>query len=375
MAAQTLNQPVTAMSDAQKTARIKQVVIQAGQDLRARHPWLRHQDAIGALIMLFSLGGMIGTGYLYFLGTIAWYVCVPAVALFASFIHELEHDLIHQMYFRKRPAINRLMLIVGWIARPSTVNPLIRRKLHLHHHKHSGTETDLEERGITNGEPWSFKRLLMTGDNMLAVYLRPRLTLHMVRAFIRAQKPADGREFKALAREQRLAYFPLATVYYFAWHGWLAFHAVALAAAMIGSPLSLSAGAQSLVNGLDFLAVTLMLPSFLRTFCLHFVSSNMHYYGDVEDQNTMQQTQVLNPWWLLPMQVFCFNFGSTHAIHHFVVKEPFYIRQWTAPVAHRVMREMGVRFNDLGSFRRANRFASAPAAQAGGAAVMTADAA
>ncbi|MNP84292.1 hypothetical protein D3C76_1835430 [compost metagenome] len=28
----------------------------------------------------------------------------------------------------------------------------------------------------------------------------------------------------------------------------------------------------------------------------------------------------------------------------------------TVPVAHKVMREMGVRFNDFGTFGRANRF-------------------
>ncbi|MNI88316.1 hypothetical protein D3C73_1456050 [compost metagenome] len=39
-----------------------------------------------------------------------------------------------------------------------------------------------------------------------------------------------------------------------------------------------------------------------------------------------------------------------------MVKEPFYIRQLTVPVAHKVMREMGVRFNDFGTFARANRF-------------------
>lgn len=102
-------------------------------------------------------------------------------------------------------------------------------------------------------------------------------------------------------------------------------------------------------------------PNLLRSFCLHFVSSNMHYFGDVEDGNVIQQTQVLNPWWLLPVQLFCFSFGSTHAIHHFVVKEPFYLRQWTARQAHAVMREMGVRFNDFGTFRRANRWTAAAA--------------
>jgi hypothetical protein len=90
----------------------------------------------------------------------------------------------------------------------------------------------------------------------------------------------------------------------------------------------------------------------------------MHYYGDVEPGNVIQQTQVLNPWWMWPLQAFCFNFGSTHGIHHFVVKEPFYIRQMTVSVAHKVMREMGVRFNDFGTFGRANRFVRKEATEA-----------
>ncbi len=358
MSAHEQNRSVENLTDAEKTARIREVINRAGQDLRARHPWLRHQDAIGVAIMTGSLAGMIGSAWLYATGAIAWWLCVPLVALFASFIHELEHDLIHLMYFRKRPGLNRLMLIIGWIARPSTINPLVRRRLHLHHHKHSGTESDLEERGITNGEPWSLRRLLMTGDNMLAIYLRPLTTFRMVRAFIAAQKPGDENEKRRLIREQRRGYFPLGNLYYLAWHGWLIWHAVLLTGGLFGADLSPDGWAASLLTGLDFLAVTLMLPSFLRTFCLHFISSNMHYYGDVEDGNIMQQTQVLNAWWLAPFHLFCFNFGATHAIHHFVVKEPFYIRQWTAPEAHRVMREMGVRFNDFGSLRRANRYRS-----------------
>ena len=37
------------------------------------------------------------------------------------------------------------------------------------------------------------------------------------------------------------------------------------------------------------------------------------------------------------------------------------MRQWTAREAHAVMREMGVRFNDFGTFRRANRWTAAAA--------------
>ena len=65
---------------------------------------------------------------------------------------------------------------------------------------------------------------------------------------------------------------------------------------------------------------------------------------------------VLTVWWTYPFQLFCFFFGWTHAIHHFVVNETFYIRHFARKKAHEVMRKHGVRFNDLGTFRRANRY-------------------
>lgn len=348
--------PTAALTDGQKAEHIKSVVLAAGVALRERHPWLRHQDAIGATIMAVSLLGMIASGTLYVQGMIAWWLCVPLTALFASFIHELEHDLIHLMYFRKTPRANDLMLLLGWLARASTVSPFVRRKLHLHHHKFSGTESDLEERGITNGERWGLRRFLMTGDNMLAVYLRPVTMVQATKAYIKSQKPASKAEARAMGRQQLHAYFPIGNAYYLMFHTWVVSHAALFALAAAGVAVTLPGWAQNGLHFLDVFGVVYALPSLLRTFCLHFISSNMHYYGDVEARNVMQQCQVLNPWWLMPMQLFCFNFGSTHAIHHFAVKEPFYIRQWNAGVAHRVMREMGVRFNDFGTFRRANRF-------------------
>lgn len=347
---------VQSMTDEQKTEHIKRVVLQAGVDLRERHPLLKHQDAIGASIMAFALLGMISSGVLYVQGYIAWWVCVPVTALFASLIHELEHDLIHLMYFRKTPWANNLMLSLGWLARASTVNPFVRRKLHMHHHKYSGTESDLEERGITNGERWGFRRLLMLGDNMLAVYLRPKTMVKATRAYVRSQNPPTKAAAKAMGKEQMRAYFPLGNIYYLLFHTWVATHAVLLLAPFLGFSLSLPSPLQTALTGLDVFAVVYMLPALLRTFCLHFVSSNMHYYGDVEAKNVMQQCQVLNVWWMAPFNLFCFNFGSTHAIHHFVVKEPFYVRQLTAAKAHAVMREMGVRFNDIGTFARNNRW-------------------
>ena len=102
------------------------------------------------------------------------------------------------------------------------------------------------------------------------------------------------------------------------------------------------------------MVVVLVAPNVLRSFCLNFVTSYMHYYGGVS--TLMQQTQILRPWFLLPMQLFCFNFGSTHAIHHFVVSQPFYLRQMVARAAHEAMRANGVRYNDFSTFESGNRY-------------------
>ena len=331
------------LTDDQRTERIRAVVTRAGEELRERHPILRRQDAIGAGILVFSLAGMIACAWLYGAGVLPAWACIPLVAILASFTHELEHDLIHYLYFRNRPVPHNLMLALAWLARPSTINPWIRRHLHFHHHKHSGTATDREERGITNGEPWSLLRAIMLGDLVIAI---------LVRVF----RMPTFRDGLRLLLRGLAAMFPLAWIHYALWYWWLGFHGADVVASSLGSPIAWSADTLAAMRVVDFLFVVLVAPNMLRGFCLHFVSSNMHYYGDIEDGNLMQQTQVLTPWWMAPMQLFCFNFGGTHAIHHFVVKEPFYIRQVTAKAAYEVMREVGVRFNDTGTFRRANRW-------------------
>ncbi|MEB2624503.1 fatty acid desaturase [Pseudomonas sp. YuFO8] len=331
------------LNAAQRSAHIRQVVLAKGVELRQRYPVLKHQDALGAGILAFALAGMIGSAVLYIEGYMAWWVCLLLNAFFASLTHELEHDLIHSMYFRKQRVPHNLMMGLVWLARPSTINPWIRRHLHLNHHKVSGTETDMEERAITNGEPWGFARLLMIGDNMMSSFIR------MLRARTWAQK------FSIIHRTLKV-YAPLALMHWGAWYVFLGFHAANGIAYLMGTPIEWSATTLSVMNVIDIAAVVIIGPNVLRTFCLHFISSNMHYYGDIEPGNVMQQCQVLNARWLWPLQAFCFNFGSSHGIHHFVVKEPFYIRQLTVPVAHKVMREMGVRFNDFGTFARANRF-------------------
>ncbi len=347
------------MTDTQRTQVIRQEVTQAGMALRERHPWLAHQDLIGFVIQVGACLGMIACAWLYLDGWMPWWVTVPLVAILASLTHEMEHDLIHQLYFKGHKPMQDFLLLIGWIARPSTINPWVRRELHFHHHKVSGQRSDMEERGITNGEPWGLKRFLMLVDSMLAIVLRLPTVFKYSGLYVKeADKPTTASEVRTAILKKVGAYMPLGHLCWGTWHAFVAFHAVDLTAQWLGQPVAWSAWVLTSMDVVNAATVCLVGPNVLRTFCLHFVSSNMHYYGDVEKGNVMQQCQVWTHPVFWPLQLFCFNFGATHAIHHFVVGQPFYVRQMIAKEAHDVMRRMGVRFNDFGTFTRANRLGS-----------------
>lgn len=336
----TLDRPVVPdtrpaeITDAERARRIRVVVKARSKAVRERHPILRHQSAIGATILGVSALAVVALAVAYAAGALPWYAIVPLSAIAMSFAHEIEHDTIHRLYFVRNKRAQDVMFAVCWALRPYTISPWARKPLHLLHHKASGTELDYEEQGITNGQEWSLKRALMMADPLASAVLR---------------LPKDKAHRDVYVTFVTKAYFPLT---YVALAIWYSFLALTVANLTIG----LGGAAASVYAAVSFLTVVWIGPNVLRVVCLHFISSNMHYFGDVEDGNVVQQTQVLNRWYLAPAQLFCVNFGSTHGIHHFVPGDPFYVRQMTAKAAHEVMADNGVRFNDMGTFRRANRW-------------------
>ena len=329
--------PAPSDNHTEQARNIRVAVRARSRELRARHPILKHQDALGAGFLAVATLGVIGAAVAYALGVIAWWVAVPAAAVFMALAHEIEHDAIHRLYFTRNKPAQHAMFAVVWLLRPYTISPWARKPLHLLHHEVSGTPRDLEERGITNGEPWGLKRLVMMIDPLAAVMLR---------------LPADPTKRRAKLRFIAKAWFPLTFIALGIWYSFLALGIVNLAT---GGAVAGGGALGAVFAVIQFLTVVWIGPNVLRVACLHFITTNMHYYGDVEEGNVVQQTQVLNRWWLAPLQLFCCNFGSTHGIHHFVPSDPFYLRQLTARAAHEAMRANGVRFNDLGTFRRANR--------------------
>lgn len=344
-----LNEIKDAYQSAQKE------IIQISTQARKRHRWLVHQDLIGLTIFFISIIGILLNAWLYLTDILSVWIIIPLSAFWMSLLHELEHDLIHNMYFKKNKFMHHFMMLGVYIFRPTTLNPWIRRRIHFRHHKTSGTEIDLEERAITNGEPWGIRRFLMTGDNLLTFFLRPVVTMKEVFQLYHTGT-ISRKELWNFNLIVVFGYFPLGIVVYAIWYFFILFWVSNSIAFVMSGEIMWPALLLEQMPWINFLVVTLIAPNVLRTFCLHFISSNMHYYGDIEKNDVLKQCQVLNAWWLWPVQIFCFNFGSTHVIHHIFMKDPFYLREMIAKQAHKVLQHHGIRFNDFGTFLRANRY-------------------
>jgi fatty acid desaturase len=318
-------------SVAARTDRIVSAIRQEEARVRAKYAVLKHQDAIAVCVLLFSVGGIVTSGYLYFLGSIPAAVCIVATAFLASLSQELEHDLIHKMYFRKNPIIQNLMMFIVWMVRPVSVSPWYRRDIHLLHHRTSGTAEDLEERLIGNGIKNHLIRFIVMVDGFAGLALRSRVLMK------------DNKRF-SLA-EVLKASFPFTYIHYTLWHTFLVYHLAMFAIEAMGVAMPPPAWMKSAMGVVDFWVVVLIAPNVLRQFCLNFTSSYMHYFGD-GISNLFEETQIVRQWYMRPVQLFCFNFGITHTIHHFYPSQPFFVRSLVADHAEKVMIENGVKCND-----------------------------
>ncbi|KZN46390.1 fatty acid desaturase [Pseudoalteromonas luteoviolacea] len=303
--------------------------------LRARYPILEKQNSIAMVSLLLSLCSFIGIATLYYFAVIPAWLSIILVAFITSIVHELEHDLLHKQYFSKRPLIHNFMMLIVWLMRPNTVNPWYRRKIHLHHHKVSGTSQDLEERLVGNGIQSPFLRAVVILDGLLGLLINSKRFSKEIRGFKFLQV------FNAGA--------PLATAYFAVLYGVIAYYALQFV-----MPFTLPAWGAELLAVAEFLMVVLILPNMIRSASLNLITSSMHYYGGVT--NVLEQTHVITSRWFLPFQLFCFDFGRTHTIHHFVPNQPFYIRQLISKKIRPIMAQHGVRFDDLHSLKHANKY-------------------
>lgn len=312
---------------------VRREIRRAGTRFIECHPWLRYQSAIALILLLAVVAGTVCTVLFYIRGRISAWICVPLIAFFASIAHEIEHDTIHELYFKDRPWVRHLFFATVWLLRPNTPNPWIRKTIHLHHHRNSGQPEDIEEQLIGNGYPYRPLRFLVMADPLFAWCLFPILR-------------RNSKAFRPWVMVG--AMLPMHLVFAGIWIAWIAAHAA----------MWVNHGVQPFshvnLDLLNLLMVLCVAPGVLRVFCLQFTSSTMHYFGGVN--GLLAETQVMSKWYLLPFQFFCFGFGLTHSLHHIVVGQPFYLRHLIRKQCYPAMQRYGVNFNDMGTFRRRNHY-------------------
>jgi hypothetical protein len=359
---------------------ISQAIRKADIDLRTRYPFLNNQDVLGAVVFLGSFVGIFTTWLLYFAHSENYMACgaiILTIALLTSFLHELEHDLIHNLYFKKVHYIQDVMFFGIWIAKLHG-NPWFRRDLHLKHHIISGQLDDAEERLIGLGIPFGFERM--------AVTMHPFGSLIIT--------PAVSRDAKWLnVQKLNLTSAPVAFFFFSLNKLWFLYVITMLVVGYDNYHLYLPARHWWWIRAS---AVLLCLPNMWRQACLVLMSNCSHYYGDIPEKSVFYQNQILDHWLVWPFQLFCVNFGkflfclisflimyvysmlvlfvalfmtnihslllwycnagATHIVHHYVPGQPFYIRELVYRRVKDVMIAQGVRYNDLGIVRRGNRY-------------------
>ena len=316
----------TQTGDAAKVRTVHRAILAAETELRGRHTWLRHQDAIGLSLWLAALLAFAGICALFVQGQLPVWALVPLAALPLSVLHELEHDLIHDLYFKPRPWLQDLLFAGIWLAKAS-INPWARGEIHLLHHRFSGQKNDVEERLIGLGVRSVPLRLLIAFLPATAVVLVPA-----IRRDAPEWKVLRGSRWSRARQIQRvdLLFFGLPLLLPLAW--------------ALGVPAARE------------LYLCWILPNVLRHGFIVLMSSYSHYY-EIPGHNVLYQNQILRHPLLLPLQVFCWDFGATHIIHHYVVTQPFYVRHLLRRQAWRALEAAGTRVNDFGIVRRANRWA------------------
>jgi len=322
--------------------------------LREKYPILAWQNTLGAAFFLGSLAVQVSASYLYCVGKLGALMTILVVALATSILHEIEHDLIHNLYFKTVPIIQHTMFAIIWFAKMS-VPPWFRKILHLRHHVVSGQKEDIEERTIGLGMKLGIWRWLRMAQHPIAAIQWGKNSLMEI-----ANDSAHDYD------QHYFSYFNvmvlLAPTVVF---GGLVFH-IFLEYVRGMSGLTFGAYDPSLYLPMQYyswvrnFAVCLMIPNFFRNLCLSITASYCHYYDDIPQNSVFYQNQILNHWALIPLQIFSFNFGETHIIHHYHPNATFYLRQMTSKKVCKVLKSRGTRHNDLDIVLRANYYFEEP---------------
>ena len=311
---------------------IRKRMIDEDKSLRKRFKILDKQDFIGFLILVTVIGAIGATAGLYLHQVIPWWVASLLIAFWMSLAHELEHDLIHDLYFAGHRGMQQAMLTVIWIVKFHS-NPFWRKAVHMRHHAYSGQAEDWEERLLGLGDRLGLRRIL--------VMLLPFGQFVYFKEIAKTDP-----QFKAA--HPFFANIIPATLY----HSLLGLSLVSVAAPEVAGSFLGSTG----VDIARSILILWLLPAAIRYTALTLATLLCHYAADIDPEVVEQENQIVYHGLTLPLALLTANFAATHILHHFYAPQPFYIRTLIAHRVIPVMIQQGCRYNDLAILVRANRY-------------------
>jgi hypothetical protein len=341
---------------------ISMLIRTAEKDIRQKWRIFENQDAWGLAIWIGSFLMMFLVGHFYLRavaaagGTVSLPLALVTIVIMGfpiSLLHELEHDIIHNLYFKAKPWVQDAMFYGIWIAKLHG-SPWFRRELHLKHHQLSGQLDDAEERLIGLGLPMGAQRM--------AVTLHPLGGVLVTGDIVRHAKYLDVNRMTTKSLPVMAIWIVLTktflcyTIAFALLQYYPAFTSSLASYSYILSHPSLIALANASWPFIRNGCILLAFPNTIRQACLVLMSNTSHYYGDIPMNDVFYQNQILAHPLVWFFQAFCFNFGATHVLHHYVVAQPFYLRQLVYMRVAEQMVQLGVRRNDFGILSRGNNY-------------------
>jgi len=231
--------------------------------------------------------------FLFFKACLSWYWAVIICTFMMSLSHEIEHDLFHELYFKNNKYVQKIIMLLITLHKLH-ISSFWRKGVHLRHHVKSGEEDDIEERILGLGDANLFRRLL--------ALIHPFGT--SIYAIILAKKFKEFSFFSALIHiTPSLVIMHTIFILYFLPNNFITI---------------------DLAGTLFFCWA---IPALVRHFFLTLITTLSHYQTDEKDRYKItKQVQVNDHPLYFIINIFTFNFGKTHALHHFYINDPFFIR-------------------------------------------------
>ncbi|HBI89060.1 MAG TPA: fatty acid desaturase, partial [Sphingobacterium sp.] len=88
------------MTHQEKSSQIRREINLSYQQLKGMYPILKSQNSIGMALFALAILAIVVVSIAWFRAVVPTWLMIVSNAFFMGVLHEIEHDLIHWLYFK-----------------------------------------------------------------------------------------------------------------------------------------------------------------------------------------------------------------------------------------------------------------------------------